>query len=435
MTRIDWLKNKLVENNLDYKLIQDTCYEDYCEIFNTSIELKSFKDTVKNAYNTLKVQKSNDVDEEYDIENTIKLEKNAQKRSDVITYLKRNNRNEYRLLNYTESLYEELIKKLDNVSFNIPTIKEVKPCKEKGLTGLMIASDWHFGTLIFGKDESESYDFNIANKRVKKYVDKSIQVMKNNNVDTVVLGLLGDLVSSVRRNDEKLGCVSSQTNTCLIVVTILEQVLVSLCNNFSKVILTGIVGNESRLTDDMEWHNNSLCSSWDWMILTMLKHIMKDKIKNLEIRVPENPIKELIEIPINNGTYNVCIAHGNLTKRLKDDCEKVYTRSYIEEENKRVNLTVFGHYHQTLCLSSGKLLVAGSLMRNNVYAKSVIGVKGHAFQTLVIIQNDGSYWSLPMKLDDVSDIKEGYKIQDELNYMSYNNATNVNAVDIKITYN
>ena len=227
MTRIDWLKNKLVENNLDYKLIQDTCYEDYCEIFNTSIGFKAFKDTVKNAYNTLKAQKSNDVDEEYDIENTIKLEKNAQKRSDVITYLKRNNRNEYRLLNYTESLYEELIKKLDNVSFNIPTIKEVKPCKEKGLTGLMIASDWHFGTLIFGKDESESYDFNIANKRVKKYVDKSIQVMKNNNVDTVVLGLLGDLVSSVRRNDEKLGCVSSQTNTCLIVVTILEQVLVS----------------------------------------------------------------------------------------------------------------------------------------------------------------------------------------------------------------
>ena len=40
-----------------------------------------------------------------------------------------------------------------------------------------------------------------------------------------------------------------------------------------------------------------------------------------------------------------------------------------------------------------------------------------------------------MKLDDISDIKEGYKIQDELNYMSYNNATNVNAVDVKITYN
>ena len=40
-----------------------------------------------------------------------------------------------------------------------------------------------------------------------------------------------------------------------------------------------------------------------------------------------------------------------------------------------------------------------------------------------------------MKLDDISDIKEGYKIQKELDYMSYNKSSNVNVVDIKISYN
>lgn len=433
MTRIDWLKARINENEMDYKLIQDVCYEDYCKTFNTTISLKAYKDTVKKAYDTL-IRQKNDVDEDFDIEQNIKLEKNLQKRADLTTYLRRNNRNEYRLLNYTESLYEELIEKLDNVKFDIPTIKEVKIPKESK-SAILCLSDLHFGTLINGKTEEDSYDFDIANRRLKKYISKSIDTMKKNDVSCVHVALLGDFISSIRRNDEKLGNVSSQTNTCLIVITILEQILIELCNNFSKVVVTGVVGNESRLTDLIEYHYVSVAQNFDYMILIMLKHILSGKIKNLEINVPENLIKTMIKIPIKNGTYNVCIAHGNLVKSLKDDCEELYTKSFLEEEGLVTDLTIFGHYHRTLVLSSGRLLVTGCLFKNNCYAFNVCGTKGHAFQTLIIIQNDGSYWSLPMKLDDISDIKEGYKIQKELDYMSYNKSSNVNVVDIKISYN
>ena len=166
MTRIDWLKARINENEMDYRLIQDACYEDYCKTFNTTISLKAYKDTVKKAYDTL-IRQKNDVDEDFDIEQNIKLEKNLQKRADLTTYLRRNNRNEYRLLNYTESLYEELIEKLDNVKFDIPTIKEVKIPKESK-SAILCLSDLHFGTLINGKTEEDSYDFDIANRRLKK---------------------------------------------------------------------------------------------------------------------------------------------------------------------------------------------------------------------------------------------------------------------------
>ena len=39
----------------------------YCSTFNTSIEFKSYKDYVKNVYNTLSRQVENDVDEDFDI--------------------------------------------------------------------------------------------------------------------------------------------------------------------------------------------------------------------------------------------------------------------------------------------------------------------------------------------------------------------------------
>ena len=57
-----------------------------------SARIKAYKDTVKKAYDTL-IRQKNDVDEDFDIEQNIKLEKNLQKRADLTTYLRRNNRN------------------------------------------------------------------------------------------------------------------------------------------------------------------------------------------------------------------------------------------------------------------------------------------------------------------------------------------------------
>ena len=102
VTRLDWIKEKISNNCMDYKLVQEGYYQDYCDMFG-NVELKSFYDIVRRTYNTMCVQK-NDVDEDFDIERNIKLEKNLQKKADLTTYLRRNNRNEYRLLNYTEEL-------------------------------------------------------------------------------------------------------------------------------------------------------------------------------------------------------------------------------------------------------------------------------------------------------------------------------------------
>ena len=432
MTRIDWLKARINENDMDYKLIQDVCYEDYCKTFNTTISLKAYKDTVKKAYDTL-IRQKNDVDEDFDIEQNIKLEKNLQKRADLTTYLRRNNRNNYRILNEVESICEELINRLDEVKFDIPKITPIKEKKEKK-TALLCLSDLHAGTLINGDCESNCYDYNILSRRLKKYVTKAIDTMKKNDVTNVIVCGLGDFVSSPRRVDELLGQVSSVSNSLLIIVTIIEQILFELCSNFENVTYISIIGNESRFSFDINWHEQELYSNFDFLQYTMLKHILDGKIKNLNFKDADSPLKSLIEIPIDNKeTYNVCIAHGHAMKTLKDNAEEVYTKSYIEE-GKRVDICVVGHFHHLCVYSSGKLIATATPMRNNVYAFSTIGTKGHAFQNLILINNDGSYWNCPIKLDDISDFKEGYKIQKELDMFTYNESK-VDKVNINITYN
>lgn len=432
MTRLDWLKARINENNMDYKLIQDVCHEDYCNTFKSDISLKAYKDTVKKAYDTL-IRQKNDVDEDFDIEQNIKLEKNLQKRADLTTYLRRNNRNDYRILNEVESICEELINRLDEVKFDIPKITSIKEKKEKK-TALLCLSDLHAGTLINGDCESNCYDYNVLSRRLKKYVTKAIDTMKKNDVTNVIVCGLGDFVSSARRVDELLGQVSSVSNSLLIIVTIIEQILLELCSNFENVTYTSIIGNESRFSFDINWHEQELYSNFDFLQYTILKHILDEKIKNLNFKDADSPLKSLIEIPIDNKeTYNICIAHGHAMKSLKDNAEEVYTKSYVEE-GKRVDICVVGHFHHLCVYSSGKLIVTATPMRNNVYAFSTIGTKGHAFQNLILINNDGSYWNCPIKLDDISDFKEGYKIQKELDMFTYNESK-VDKVNINITYN
>lgn len=437
MTRFDWLKARIVENNMDYKLIQDVCYEDYCKIFNTEPSLSNYKDIVRRAYNTLLRQK-NDVDEDFDIEQNIKLKKKLQKCADLTTYYRRNSRNNYRALNEVEAICEELIHRLDEVKFDIPKINNVKEKKEKK-TALLCLSDLHAGTLINAETEDLCYDYNILSRRLKKYVTKAIETMKKNDVTDVWVVGLGDWVSSSRRIDEILGQVSSTTNSLLIVVTIVEQILVDLANNFEHIYYTSIVGNESRVSaqgqySEIGWHSMELMNNWDFLQYTMLKHILNGKIKNLNFIDSDSPLKSLIRIPIDNDeTYNVCVAHGHAIKHLRDKAEEVYTNSYTEDGEK-VDICVIGHYHRLSVYSSGKLIVTGTTMRNNVYCNSTIGTKGHSFQNLILINNDGSYWSCPIKLDNISDFKEGYKIQKELDLFTYNKSK-VDKVNISITYN
>lgn len=433
MTRIDWLKARINENEMDYRLIQDACYEDYCKTFDTTISLKAYKDAVKKAYDTL-IRQKNDVDEDFDIEQNIKLEKNLQKRADLTTYLRRNNRNEYRLLNYTESLYEELIEKLDNVKFDIPTIKEVKIPKESK-SAILCLSDLHFGTLIHPYENCIGYDFTIISKRLKKYITTAIKTMKANDVGTVYLVNLGDAISLSHRSDEKLGTVSAQTNCMLVAVTILEQIITELCKEF-KVIVTGIVGNESRLEQEhFEYHKMNLENNGDRLVLTMLKHILDGKIKNLSFIIPPNPMKHLLEIPINNEKeiYRVLIAHGNMIKSLKDGCEQIYTNEYTDK-NIKVDILLIGHHHHLGVLSNGRVVLCGTTMEGNVYANA-LGLVGKAFQNLIIINNDHTYWNLPINLSDVSEIKDEYKFDKELENCAYNRISDVSVVDIKISYN
>ena len=434
MTRLDWLKNKIKENANDYKTVQECFYEEYCKVFNTSCSYKSYKDSVRNAFSSLQVDTKEGEDEvEYNADKLNTLERNAQKRNDLLSYYRRLSRNDYRTFNEIDSILQEVYKKLDEVKFDIPTIKEVKPVKD-GKSALLCLSDLHLGTLINDSDINLCYDYEVISKRLKKYVATAIQTMKDNHVNTVYICNLGDIVSSNRRNDEKLGTVSATTNSCMIAVTLLEQIIAEVANNFNKVVVTGIIGNESRLNDDIEFHAFNLMNNWDWLTLTMLKHILNGKIKNVIFDVPQDPMKHLIKIPTKVGDFNVLIAHGNMIKGLKDNAERVYTTDFVENGTK-INLVPVGHFHHLSVHSNGKLVTCGTTMRNNVYAKqSGFGI-GHAYQNVFIINNDTSYWNMPINLDDISDIKEGYQFDNDLANCAYNQSTGVQKVNIHIQYN
>ena len=103
-------------------------------------------------------------------------------------------------------------------------------------------------------------------------------------------------------------------------------------------------------------------------------------------------------------------------------------------KQERFDALLIGHYHHLGVLSNGRVVLCGTTMEGNVYANA-LGLVGKAFQNLIIINNDHTYWNLPINLSDVSEIKDEYKFDKELESCAYNRISDVSVVDIKISYN
>lgn len=405
-----WIENKLNEFEGDYKKVQKECFEEYCEIY-VEIKQKCFEDKVRKVWKTWVTD--NDFDDgtvDDIIHQGIKLK--TQNLQDKNTFLRRENRNLYRNVGFLEEVYDNLNKSISDVKFGYKAKKfEVKP---EDRTAIVCLSDLHLNTLVTEAEADNEYNFDIASKRLQKYITKTKAILKDNHVKNVIVANLGDSISSSRRFDEKLAQISSLTTATLLAVHLIQQVICDLNQDFN-VSVTGVIGNESRINqDDFNFGAINCAENWDWLILTMLKKIF-EKNPEINFMIPRNPIKALIPVTLANGEiFNVMIAHGNLIKKPIEGAETIYTKEYLENGT-FVNLCLFGHFHH--CVSFGKAVYTGTMMGGNSYSAS-LGCTTSAIQNVIILNNDKTFWALPINLDEVEGF-DGYEYEKELEPFAY----------------
>jgi len=329
----------------------------------------------------------------------VNLAKQRQKFMDSNRIERKSFREFARLENAIGDLSKELINVLKNHNLKGLTIQH--PIKETNAIGIFHFTDPHFNELV--SLPHNRYDFEIASQRARKFVQKAIIHFKRNNIGTVVFADTGDKLNSDRRLDEILSNATNRSQAQFLAVEIMKQMILELNKEFN-IIYTYVIGNESRIMEDIAWSNAVVTDSYDYNISQILKLLFED-CKGITFVEPDMPMKTIMNV---NGE-NILLTHGI---KFGNDPHKHITKMIRQYADKGITIdfVLFGHIHEALIAD---LFARGSsLVGANAYSEDGLLLTSRASQNIHIVRKN-EIESIKIDLQDITGIV-GYDITKKL---------------------
>ena len=390
-----WIKNKLRENNLDKSIEENE----------STYSKDSYKRKVRLAYEEL-------IDDgeqlEFNEESYVKLCAKNQSIIDLKNVAKKENRENYRLYNILENTYNEYVELLKKIE--LPKIKIEKYVEKKeDKIGILHLSDLHMNSSILPNESfGNEYNFTIASKRLKKYIIEACKIFDLYNIKTVYIFMTGDLISSNRLLSQQLSMITSQVKASLLTTYLLQQCIIQLAQKY-KVYFTNVVGNESRLSEDMDSTSILSSENMDYLIANNLQMIFENKYENVKYIKPENNIQTIVTLENN---FNALLLHGH-TFKSQGTIDKVIGQlvSNYMWRGIPINGIFYGHYHSA---SIGDIVSrSSSLCGANAYSANDLMYLSRASQNIYIVNKDLGYNAIKIDLQNIDNIN-GYPIIEEL---------------------
>ena len=303
-----------------------------------------------------------------------------------------------RLASNLEHLYTEMIA---NMSL-IPKPKVIKVKAPKNANWAVLGlSDLHFGEEILHELFCNSYNFDIASKRLKLYVEEARKYFQTEKVKKVLIAGLGDFVNSDRRKDESVNNTTNRVKATLLGAYLIQQVIVDLSQDFDLSVAF-ITGNESRVDLDHEVSKYQATNNFDFLIFEYLRNVFKTS--PVKFISPEKVDKEIL---VNLGGFKLLLAHGESLKTEKDVRDIFYRYSHM---GATPDYLIHGHFHSTMITDYSSR--SGSLCGSNAYSVKQLNLTGRASQNILIVHKDKSVTSIRIDLQNATN--SGYDIVKEL---------------------
>jgi len=266
----------------------------------------------------------------------VRLEKSRQR------FMDRNRveRKSFREYARTDNALSELTRELIKV-FKENQLKENPPkhdVENQGGVGVIHLTDIHFNELV--SLPTNRYDFSVASKRIRKFANISKREFLKAGFKTVVIADTGDKLNSDRRLDEIMSNATNRSQAQFIAVEILRQFILDLAEDFN-VVYTYVLGNESRVQDEISWGEFTVTDSYDYNIVHMLKLIFTGGA--VTFVEPETPNKTVINI--NNKNFG--LIHGTKFGNDPHKGVKSLVRLYADK-GVCVDYVLFGHIHEAM---------------------------------------------------------------------------------------
>jgi len=338
------------------------------------------------------------------VEENIRLAEASQKQLDLNRIKNKSFREHARLSNALEGCGAKIVEILGAYDFSKVTVQH--EAADLPTQGIVQLSDLHFNELV--QMPSNTYDFEVAAKRLKKFAIRATEIFRLKGVKSVLVANTGDTLNSDRRLDEYLSQSTNRMNAAMLAFYLLEQFLLDLNRNFNVTYIQ-VSGNESRVKDEPGFTDTVLSDNYDQLIYNILKTGMRTA---KGITFMDGDISERVFTVMGR---NILITHGDnygITSTAKD---VQHAKGKYAQLGVAIDFVIFGHIHEAYI--NDNFARGGSLTGTNAYADRGLQVWTRASQNVHVFYRDGDHDSYAIGLQDTNGIA-GYDIKKELE--SYN---------------
>jgi hypothetical protein len=254
---------------------------------------------------------------------------------------------------------------------------------------VLCLSDWHYGQV--SNNIWNEYNTDICLQRVSKLFDKVSAALREHNVKTLHIALLGDFVNGAIHT----GCrVASEENTCEQLMHV-SEILANFINTISvyvdAVCVYSTYGNHARTIQNK---NDSIhADNMERVIPWWLKQRLND---NHKVNVVDSEYYEFIYL--NVCGHNVVCTHGDLD-RFKD-LGVIVNSLFSKKYGKTIDYTFSGDKHHLESFEQFGIesTLVGSLCGTDEFANSK-RLYSQPMQTLCIFTpEDGKLCTYSIKL-------------------------------------
>jgi len=328
----------------------------------------------------------------------VKLEQSIQRERDFKSVKQRERKELYRFASKADEIIEALGEYKGKIDFSSHTFYDTSIYRDETDNVIIVQlSDLHLNELI--DLPHNKYDFTIAGKRLKKYATEARRQIRAFNPKKVIVAFTGDLINSDRRVDEKIARATNRTKASVLAAKLLSQFILELSTE-AKIEIISVVGNESRVKDDLALVDLEYTDNYDFLIVELLKMLLADSPINF---IEGNPFETVLHI---NGK-NILLTHGTFfgMKDSQRAMQQVIGKYGVK--GIAIDYMIFGHIH----FSSVTDFYArsGSLCGSNAYSTDVLQLATFAAQNLHIMKDDGDMQNLRITLQNTKNI-EGYNV-------------------------
>jgi hypothetical protein len=248
----------------------------------------------------------------------------------------------------------------------------VQDADKREIVPVIVASDWHIEETVCAEVTNglNEYNLRIAEESVRQFFSKActeIQRSKRyNNVNTVVLAILGDIINGVLRTEDYETNETTPIEAIAIARSLIHEGIKMLISNTGcKLRVICCVGNHGRLTEKIHY-SNQVQQNLEYMLYRTLETDFTG-YKNVKFVVRKSyyTIQRIFNVDVRFHHGHAARFNGGIGGLAVPVIRKTQQMNTIEH----ADLDVIGHFHSAQTFSN--VIVNGSLVGSNGFSMSL----------------------------------------------------------------